>query len=101
MRRAETQASQRYRVIMHRVSYVRRVARYCYRFMDAYRVGLTGAALDYTVKKFKSHRKIPVDATREKLEAEFWAKKRVKTEVKYEGAQRRAVVVVKPAGPGF
>ena len=83
------------------ISYVRRVARYCYRFMDAYRVGLSGAALDYTVKKFKSHRKIPVDATREKLEAEFWAKKRVKTEVKYEGAQRRAVVVVKPAGPGF
>ncbi len=48
-----------------------------------------------------SHRKIPVDATREKMEAEFLAEKRVKTEVKYEGAKRRAVVVVNPARPGF
>ncbi len=57
--------------------------------MDAYRVGLTGAALDYAVKKFKSHRKIRVNATREKLEAEFLAKKRVKIEVN--GVKRRAV----------
>ena len=34
-------------------SFDRRVFRYCYRFMDAYRVGLTGAVLDYTVKKFQ------------------------------------------------
>ena len=59
--------------------------------MDAYRVGLTGAALDYTVKKFKSHRKIPIDATREKME-EFLAKKLVKIEVKFDGVKRRALL---------
>ena len=30
------------------------VSRYCYRFMDAYRVGLTGTTLDHTVKNIKS-----------------------------------------------
>jgi hypothetical protein len=60
--------------------------------MDAYRVGLTGAALDYTVKKFKSHRKIPIDATREKMETEFLAKKLVKIEVKFDGVKRRALL---------
>jgi hypothetical protein len=52
------------------ISYFR--LRYCYWFIDEYRVSLTGAALDYTVKKFKRHRKIPVDVTREKMEAEGW-----------------------------
>ena len=36
-------------------------ARFCYRFMDGYRKGLSGPILDYTLKKCKKHRSIPND----------------------------------------
>ena len=38
---------------------IRKYARRAWRFMDAYRKGLTGVEALYTVKKYKSHRKIP------------------------------------------
>ena len=38
---------------------IRNFARFCYRFMDGYRKGLSGPILDYTLKKCKSHRSIP------------------------------------------
>ena len=38
---------------------VQNFARFCFRFMDGYRKGLTGPILDYTLKKCKSHRCIP------------------------------------------
>ena len=87
MRRAETQASQRYRVIIVFLTF------------DALRAIVIGSWvhivlvwLDYTVKKFKSHRKISIDATREKMETEFLAKKLVKIEVKFDGVKRRALL---------
>jgi hypothetical protein len=39
--------------------YFRRVSRRCYRFMDGYRKGLHGPVLDYAMKKYSSHRRIP------------------------------------------
>ena len=38
---------------------IRRYARRSWRFMDAYRKGLTGIAALYTVKQYRSHRRIP------------------------------------------
>jgi len=35
-------------------------ARKCFRYMDAYRLGLSGKKLEFAVKKYKSHRKIPL-----------------------------------------
>ena len=41
------------------LSYVRKVARSCLRFMSGYRMGLVGPLLDYTMKKYSGHRIIP------------------------------------------
>ena len=41
------------------VSRVQSFARFCFRFMDGYRHGLSGPILDYTLKKCKTHRSIP------------------------------------------
>ncbi|CAG8795347.1 16914_t:CDS:2 [Gigaspora margarita] len=41
------------------VETIRKHARLSYRWMDAYRKGLTGQAANYAVKKYKSHRSIP------------------------------------------
>jgi hypothetical protein len=41
------------------ISFVRRAFRYCFRFMDGYRKGLTGPLLAYAVRVYKSHRCIP------------------------------------------
>ena len=38
---------------------VRKYWRYCQRFMTGYRIGLTGARLGYSVKKYSGHRAIP------------------------------------------
>jgi len=38
---------------------IRKYARRAWRFMDAYRKELTGVEALYTVKKYKSRRKIP------------------------------------------
>ena len=38
---------------------IRKFARRSWRFMDAYRNGLTGLEALYAVKRYKSHRKIP------------------------------------------
>ena len=41
------------------IAFVRRAARHCYRFMSGYRQGLDGPLLDYTMKKYSGHRRIP------------------------------------------
>jgi hypothetical protein len=41
------------------ISSIRRYARRSFRYMDAYRKGLTLNAAEYAVKKYRSHRKIP------------------------------------------
>ena len=40
------------------LSLIRKHARICWRYMDAYRKGLTGPLADYAVKKAKSHRMV-------------------------------------------
>jgi len=37
---------------------IRKFARKSFRYMSAYRLGLTGKAADYTVKKYRSLRRI-------------------------------------------
>ena len=41
------------------IDFFRRASRNCYRFMSGYRHGLTGALLEYSVKKYRGHRRIP------------------------------------------
>ena len=50
------------------VDTIRRNARYCFRYMDAYRRGLPAKLAAYAVKKYKSHRRIPEDVDWEALE---------------------------------
>ena len=40
------------------IAFVRRAFNHCLRFMAGYRVGLTGAVLEYAIKKYKSHRRL-------------------------------------------
>jgi hypothetical protein len=42
------------------LAFVRRAARFCFRFMSGYRAGLDGPLLDFTMKRYKSHRSIPL-----------------------------------------
>jgi len=44
---------------------IRKYARRSWRFIDAYRKGLTGISALYIVKKYKSHRRIPANASME------------------------------------
>jgi transposase len=41
------------------LSFVRKTFQHCYRFMNGYRIGLVGPALEYSVKKYKGHRSFP------------------------------------------
>jgi hypothetical protein len=41
------------------VAFVRRVERHCLRFMSGYRMGLEGPLLDFAMKRYSSHRRIP------------------------------------------
>lgn len=43
------------------LAFVRRAARHCYRAMGAYRLGLEGPLLDYALKVYSSHRRIPME----------------------------------------
>jgi len=45
--------------------FVKRCARHCFRYMNGYRLSLTGPLLDYAVKKYKSHRMIPPESVEE------------------------------------
>lgn len=48
-----------------------RASNHCLRYIDAYRKGLSGSALEYSVKKFKGHRTIPSSETYESLQRAF------------------------------
>jgi hypothetical protein len=54
--------------------YVRKTARYCFRIMSAYREGFEGPLLDYAVRKYKSHRRIPMGVLAQ-ISAEYAEKK--------------------------
>ena len=47
------------------ISFFRRAERHCLRFMSGYRNGFTGAVLDYVMKQYKGHRRIPLMLERE------------------------------------
>ena len=53
------------------VPFVRRIERHCLRFMSGYRQGLEGPLLDYAMKKYSSHRRIPENVTKEIIEQTF------------------------------
>ena len=60
------------------LSFVRRTAKHCLRYMDAYRAGLEGSLLDFVVKKYKSHRSVtPEQAAEIKLAFEEWTLKQM------------------------
>ena len=42
------------------LSLIRKFARKSARYMDAYRKGLTGKAAEYAIKKYHSHRRVPL-----------------------------------------
>ena len=44
------------------LAFIRRAARHCFRAMDVYRHGFDGPLLDYALKVYKSHRRIPASA---------------------------------------
>ena len=54
------------------IAYIRRFSRYCLRFMSGYREGLQGPLLDFTMKKYTSHRSIPI-GIKALLEADYKA----------------------------
>jgi hypothetical protein len=45
------------------LSFVRKAFNHCLRFMSGYRLGLEGPLLDFSMKKYTSHRKIPDGVT--------------------------------------
>ena len=57
------------------IAYVRRAFDHCLRFMNGYHVGLTGAVLEYAVKKYKSHRRLSYSINLFTIEDEYFKKK--------------------------
>jgi hypothetical protein len=61
--------------------FIKRVANHCFRFMDGYRLGLSGPMLDYAVKKYKGHRRLPpIPGLKALIEVNFVNYQRVKKE---------------------
>ena len=58
------------------IAFVRRAFDHCLRFMNGYRDGLTGAVLEYAVKKYKSHRRLSPSINLNTIEEEYWEKKK-------------------------
>ena len=60
------------------IAYVRRAFDHCLRFMAGYRVGLTGAVLEYAVKKYKSHRRLSSSINLESIEKSMLRRKELR-----------------------
>ena len=58
------------------IAYVRRAFDHCLRFMNGYRLGLTGAVLEYAVKKYKSHRRLSPSINLTTIEEEYLKKRK-------------------------
>lgn len=52
------------------LSSVRKFSRSCFRFMSGYRLGLVGPLLDYTMRRYSGHRRIP-DGIAAQIEEDF------------------------------
>ena len=63
------------------IELVRRLERHALRFMSGYREKLDGPLLDFAMKKYSSHRRIPI-GTYELLKSEFNLKEEKKKHVK-------------------
>ena len=57
------------------IAYVRRALDHCLRFMNGYRLGLTGAVLEYAVKKYKSRRRLSPSINLTTIQEEYFKKK--------------------------
>ena len=57
------------------ISFVRMASDHCLRFMHGYRSGLVGPVLEYTVKKYKSHRRLSPHIRLDEIASEFAEKK--------------------------
>ena len=67
------------------ISFVKKAARHCYRFMSGYRnTGFTSPLLDYIMRKYSSHRKIPalIESEINKLKCGYKKKLEKKYDVK-------------------
>ena len=62
--------------------YVRRVKQKCFRYMSGYRGNMQGPLLDYAVKKYSSHRRIPTDQV-ETVKIEFEEKLQAKSKQRF------------------
>jgi hypothetical protein len=60
------------------IAFIRRAARHCFRFLSGYRRGFHGPILDFIMKKYKSHRAIPLHVANADLEASFIAASKAK-----------------------
>ena len=62
-------------VVMNKlpIQFVRKASDRCFRYMSGYRKGLTGAALEYTVKRFRGHRCLPAEESFAKLVEDYEA----------------------------
>ena len=61
------------------VSFVRKVFQHCLRFMSGYRQNLEGPLLDYAMRKYTSHRVVPIGVA-EELSKEYAAFLKIITE---------------------
>jgi hypothetical protein len=50
---------------------IRKNARFCFRYMDAYRRGLSWELAKFATKRYRSHRRIPEGTTLQQIQAEF------------------------------
>ena len=63
------------------LSFVRKVLQHCLRFMSGYRQNLEGPLLDYAMRKYTSHRTVPVGIS-EELALEYQKYLKIKAEKK-------------------
>lgn len=61
------------------MSFVRKVFQHCLRFMSGYRQNLEGPLLDYAMRKYTSHRVVPI-VVAEELSKEYETYLKIKTE---------------------
>jgi hypothetical protein len=62
------------------LSFYRKAARYCYRFMDGYYKGMKGPMLDYAMKQYRGHRMFPSTFVLEEFEKSFDGYYKIKLE---------------------
>lgn len=62
------------------LTFIRKASRYCFRFMDGYRLGMAGPLLDYAMKKYHGHRMFPSDFVLSEFNKEYDSYRKIKAE---------------------